>query len=384
MLEEYMQNIGYSKEQIDMIEASYPLRSYTESTLLYCLKNLVNYLRRNTFDNNDIIYITTVLPQLISMSIEDIKIKVDELLNHGISKINVYHIIKEYPYIIDMSNQRISNKYQILDELGFSNQAINSIIINQPSILNIDPSFLKNRYLFFKDYGYKQNEIHTIIEAIPELFLITTNKLQKKLDEYSSFGLKKDEIIKLTYYLPELFIFVKEELREKTFFMEEYGYPIEDIISIIKRVPIILKSSYISQLQTKWNVLEGLGFTSSEVVQITKENPYILLYCSDFIKENFDNFVQNNFYHKEVLEMILKTPLLLSYSKETMSHKLKYYKKFLLFDYIKENPHVLLYNIDIIKKREKYIKDKEYVDLFLNDSLFKKKYKVSREKLLGE
>ena len=58
MLEEYMQTIGYSREQMDMIEASLPLKSYTESTLLYCLKNLVNYLRRNTFDNEDIIGFT--------------------------------------------------------------------------------------------------------------------------------------------------------------------------------------------------------------------------------------------------------------------------------------------------------------------------------------
>ena len=166
--------------------------------------------------------------------------------------------------------------------------------------------------------------------------------------------------------------------------MEEYGYPIEDIISIIRRVPMILKSTYTSSLQSKWSVLEGLGFTPEEVVQITKSFPYLLLYCSDFIKENFDNLVSSDFYHREVLDMILNTPLLLGFSKDNINYKLKYYKKFLLYDYIKENPKVLLYNLDIIKKRESYIKDKEYTDLFLSDSLFQKKYHVSRKKMLGE
>ena len=177
-----MEGIGYSQDQIHLIESSYPINRYTESTLLYCMKNLVNYLHRNTFDNQDIIFITTTFPQIISMSIEEIKIKIEEFMNHSISKIHIYHMIKVYPYIIEMSLQRIRNKYQVFEELGFSLKATNSIFIKKPSILNIDPSTIKNRYQFFKDYGYRQNEIHTILEDIPELFLMTSNKILKKLD----------------------------------------------------------------------------------------------------------------------------------------------------------------------------------------------------------
>ena len=89
MLDEYMKEIGYSTDEIELIEDSYPLKSFSESTLLYCMKNLVNYLHRNTFDNFDIITLTTTIPQIISMSIEEIKIKITEFMDHNISKINI-------------------------------------------------------------------------------------------------------------------------------------------------------------------------------------------------------------------------------------------------------------------------------------------------------
>ena len=41
MLEEYMINIGYSDEQRELITNSYPLNTYTESTLLFNVKNII-------------------------------------------------------------------------------------------------------------------------------------------------------------------------------------------------------------------------------------------------------------------------------------------------------------------------------------------------------
>lgn len=383
MLDEYMKEIGYSTEQIELIEDSYPLKSYAESTLLYCMKNLVNYLHRNTFDNSDIISITTTIPQIISMSIEEIKIKITEFIDHSISKINIYQMIKEYPYIIEMSIQRIRNKYQIFEELGFTLSSTNNIFIHCPSILNVDPSSIRNHYQFFKDYGYKQDEIHTIFETIPQLFLLSTTKIQKRLEEYSAIGFKKDEIVKITYYLPEGLIIEKEEIMNRLKFMGDYGYQLNDIITIIKSVPMILSDYFTSSLEEKWLVLEEIGFSKDDVVSITKQNPYLLLYSKELLKDNYTHFVKRGFYHKEVLEMIKDTPLLLGFHKNNIDKKLDAYKDFGLFDYIKNHSSCLLCSLNYILKRKKYIKNNEWEDLFLNDVDFHKKYKVTRKQIIG-
>ena len=61
MLDEYMNVIGYTDEEISLIKKAYPINTYTESTLLYNIKNIVNYFRRNSLDNKDIIHITHII-----------------------------------------------------------------------------------------------------------------------------------------------------------------------------------------------------------------------------------------------------------------------------------------------------------------------------------
>lgn len=282
-----------------------------------------------------------------------------------------------------MSTQRIRNKYQIFEELGFNYTSTNNVFINCPSVLNVDPSSIRNHYQFFKDYGYRQDEIHKILETIPELFLLSTTKIEKKLDEYSTIGFKKDEIVKITYYLSEIFIYEKEEIMNRLKFMQDYGYELNDIITIIKSVPMILSNYFTNSLSEKWLVLEDIGFSKDDVVSITKQNPYLLLYTKEVLRDNYNHFVKRGFYHKEVLEMIKDTPLLLGFHKSNIDKKLDAYKEFGLFDYIKNHSNCLLYSLDYILKRKKYIKNDEWEDLFLNDVSFHKKYKVTREQIIG-
>lgn len=140
MFDEFMLNFGYTDDEIELIKNSYPLNTYTESSLLYNIKNLVNYFHRNTFDNEAIIKLTTTFPQIISMSQENIKIRVNELSSNGFNKIDIFNMIKQYPYIINMSNQRINNKYQTFIDLGFSIEDINKIFLNRTCVLNTDSS----------------------------------------------------------------------------------------------------------------------------------------------------------------------------------------------------------------------------------------------------
>ena len=77
MLEEYMLDLGYSTDQIKIIRNTYPKRVYSESTLLFNLKNLYNFLRRNGVLNKEFIKITITTPNIINESIENIKLKIE-------------------------------------------------------------------------------------------------------------------------------------------------------------------------------------------------------------------------------------------------------------------------------------------------------------------
>ena len=93
MLDEYMLGIGYSSFEVDTIKNIYPISKYSESTTLYNLKNLYNYLKNNNISNEDFVFITMTVPSVIIESIENIKIKV---FNEVLSLYFTYFYTKSY------------------------------------------------------------------------------------------------------------------------------------------------------------------------------------------------------------------------------------------------------------------------------------------------
>ena len=178
MLEEFMISLGHKDDEIDLIKSSYPLNTYTESTLLYKYKNLVNFFHRNGIDNESIRKITTTIPTSISMSIEDIKDKIKELSKYSLNKINVFQMIKNYPYILEMSSVRIQNKYELFKKLHFSTEDTNELLIRKTELLNKDPSYIEKHIQQLRDFGYDSKDIPTMINALPSLLEISLNTLK--------------------------------------------------------------------------------------------------------------------------------------------------------------------------------------------------------------
>lgn len=383
MLEEYMISIGHTEEEINLIKSSYPLNTYTESTFLYKYKNLVNYFHRNGIDNESIRKITTTIPTTISLSIEDIKDKVNEFGNYSLSKINIYKMIKCYPYILEMSSTRIKNKYQLFQKLRFTIEETNDLLIKKPDILNREPSIIEKRINDLINYGYDPNDIPSIINSLPSLIDMNINTIYKKQKELKSLGLNKAEIIRVTTYLPNIYNEDIQEIQSKLDFMTKNEYSLQDIITIIKKVPIILKKQNLEGIESAINNLILLGFSQNDIHYITTTNPYILLYSKDIINENFKVFNKYNYYNSEIIRMIIKTPILLTYNTKELKRRLDYYKDNNCLEIIKNNSNYLLISMDITSKRKKYI-DSNLNDLFISDFEFNKKYKITKEELLED
>ena len=99
MLEDYMISIGFSTDDIAFIRSTYFQPVYSENSILYNFKNIVNYFHRNQLSNDDIIFIVRSKPEIINTSIENIKLKIDELSSMGFNKTQIFRMIKTYPYI---------------------------------------------------------------------------------------------------------------------------------------------------------------------------------------------------------------------------------------------------------------------------------------------
>lgn len=382
MLEEYMKNIGYDEEQISFIMQSYPIKTYTESSLLSIFKNLVNFLHRNGFDNKTIVKITNTTPNTIMMSPENYKERMRDLYNYGFNKMEVLKMIENYPYILEMSKERINNKFILLEELGFSKEDSNDLLVQKTEILNKEATSIRNRMDYFKEYGYSEEDITSMINEVPDLIDMNLNTLNHKLEELRNFGFTDSEIRKITIYLPELYIYTKEDIDNKTKYLKENGYTTKNIINTIKKLPIILNHKNIERLEENIENLETLGFGKSDIVPLTEKNPYILLYSKDMISDTFKMFLQYGYYNAEVIHMIKDTPLLITYNMKELQKRMDYYKEKNLLETIKYNSKFLLYSLDFIKRREMFSKAKK--DYFITDEAFQEKYKKTREDILRE
>lgn len=381
MLEEYMINMGYSTQEIELIKNSYPINSTSDSTLLYNMKNLVNYLHRNTINNDGIIRITTTIPGIITRSIEDIKASVDELTKLSFTKIQIFSMFKTYPYIIDVSIGKISNLMSLLIDYGFSYDNTINIIVNFPSLINIDVGNIKLKFKFFLDFGYDVEEFIKLCIKMPSLLSLNKTKFSKKYDELTSLGLSKNDFIHISSLFPEIFNISVDEINDRLSLFFNNGFSKTNTFNIIKKIPIVLDDNYIVRITNSFECLKRLDFTSDDIIKLCLINPYILLYDYHIIESNFKNFVKYNLYYKEVRDMILNTPLLLTYNSMEISRRLTFYQKNKLIDYVKNNSKFLLFNLDFIKNRLKYVND-SYGDLFISDISFFKKYHVTRNNIV--
>ena len=150
MFEEYLLDIGYTEEQINIIRN---YSSYSSSTLLYNIKILYNFFKENNITNNEFINITVTNPSIILESIDNIKLKLYELSTFGFNKLDSINILKTYPYILDINTDRIKTRLNKFIDLGFSKENIIYIITNNAYLLRGDFSSYKRKFDFFLEYG---------------------------------------------------------------------------------------------------------------------------------------------------------------------------------------------------------------------------------------
>ena len=385
MFDEYLLDIGYSKDQISIIRNFHSL--YSSSTLLYNIKSLYNFFKENNISNTEFINITMTYPAIILESIDNIKLKLYELNTLGFNKLNSINILKTYPYVLEISLDKIRNRLNKFVELGFSKESIINIITNSAYLLRGDFSSYKRRFDYFIEYGYSKKNTLKIFTEISELFDCNITIIKNKINDFKNIGFNDTDIIKITSLLPNLFMVNTNIINDKFKYLIEFGYKDIDITQIIKKIPIILKSIYLENINNKIDNLIKLGFNKDEIILITCNNPYVFLYSEDNITNKFDSLL-DYVVKDDLIKMCSNFPLIFGYCTSNLIEKIEYYNKLKINDSYIDNSKILIYPLELIKARYFFLSKKvninkdNYDTLFLEDYKFYKKYKIKTTKLL--
>ena len=387
MLDEYLNTLGYSKEQIKTIHNIFPSSRYSESTLLYNIKNLYNYLQNNDVTKKEFIYITMTTPNIISESIENIKLRIEDLKSLGFNKINSFKIFKNYPYILEISNDKMQRRINKFKDLGFTKDSIIYFISEKAFLFRGDFSYYKKLLDYFIDYGYSKKTTINIFSNIPDLFDFTIEDIKEKQQDLNNMGFSNTDVIRITSLMPNLFLSTSDIINDNFNYLTSFGYTNRDIIETIKKIPIVLKDEYQLEIINKLDSLLKLGFDNKSIILMTCNNPYIFLYSEENLIEKYNSLLTYSFEKDEINKLLTNLPIIFGYDINYIDKLIKLYKKLKLDKYIIDNSKVLLFDIDLIKARYSYLSKKINIDnnindLFLLDYIFNKKYKINNDKLL--
>ena len=374
MLEEYLLDIGYKEKQIQLLKNNYYLKREAPHTLIFSFKTLLQYLSKNGFSNQDFIDVTIKNPNLLGVSIENIKNRVQEVISLGFQKNQVFELIKGYPYLLEITKRTLQSRVKNLAKMGFSKEQITSL----PILLSYDHSSFQKLFQNFVHVGYSKKETICLFAKDSSFIDYSEKELLKKVRKLKELGYDEESVYAISSLYPKLLV---DENYLYQFFspLLDKSFSIQDIIEITKKVPSILEEEYQDYIENGFEPYESFQFRTEEYHSIIMKHPYLLLYPNDYIKDRLLLLQDFNFSIDNIKKIILQEPIILSYHKKTLSNRLSFFEKEGIKDLVFSSLMGLIYSEDFLKKRMIYLKKNHgnLEDVLLDEEVFKRKHQSS-------
>ena len=243
MLYEYMNMLGYSKKEIELIRSSHSLVNYKEETLCNKVKDIFQCLL------------------LIGYTSQEIK-----------------KMTKTYPSIYSYSVQNIESKIEDMIEIGYTKDEIMKMTKLSPQIYGFDIESMSNQIKDFVDYGFNKEDVIKMTKSFPALYNYDfKNNILVKIEELMKLGYSKEEVIKMSITCPSLYSHKINDitLNDVINSIIKFRYTREDAIYIIKLYPQAIGGS-IKNLEDKLNYYDSIDLHDIAII-----NPVRLMQSVD-------------------------------------------------------------------------------------------------------
>ena len=222
-VEEKLESLGYTKEDIEEIINTYPISGIKTETLLKNITRNYNLLLDVGYSQDDIIKITKGLPSIYSITAENIKQKIESMEGLGYSKEEVLKIGKSLPGIYGYKIENIKQKIEYMESLGYSKEEVLKIGKRLPTIYSLSTDNLNRKIEHMKSLGYSKEEILKITKSQPEIYALSIENIKQKIKDIESLGYSKEEVLKMAKGLPAIYSLSIENIRQKIEYYDSIG-----------------------------------------------------------------------------------------------------------------------------------------------------------------
>ena len=272
-------NFGYTKEESKEILNTYSLNTYKPETLKKKIEEINMYMEKLGYSKEEVIKMTKSLPVIYSLSIDNIKQKIEDIEKLGYSKAEVIKITKSMPSLYGYSIDTLKQKIEDMEKLGYSRAEVIKMTKSLPSIYGYSIDNIKKKIEDIEKLGYSKEEVIKMTKSLPAIYGYSIDNIKQKIDFYDSIGLHELAIndtkqlmqsVSLSY---ARYMFYKEkniEITDKSYnklfinqkqFQKAYGITKEELLE---------KYDYQAYIQQKKT--QDLG---KETLEIQKGTSYI-------------------------------------------------------------------------------------------------------------
>ena len=147
-LKEEFIKLGYTEEDYEIIKNNHAIINIKDETLIKKLKDNYAFFLKNGYTKEEVIKMTKILPSIYSLSIENIKQKIEDMIALGYTKEEVIKMTKILPSIYSLSIESIKQKIEYYDSINMHELAI---VDAKQLMQSVNLSYA--RYSFYKDRG---------------------------------------------------------------------------------------------------------------------------------------------------------------------------------------------------------------------------------------
>jgi len=281
---------------------------------------------------------------------------------------------------------------EYLNSLGYDKKAIDKLLKNKRFHVT-DKSFLiKNIdeiWSLFTKIGFKKLEIIKITKNEPSLLEYDCNTLENKIDEFLKMGFKDKELFKMIKLYPTILVLDIQKIINRIDFWIGLGFSHKEVFSMVKTFPSIIGYSK-AYCVDRIDDLEKCGYTMSDIRKMTVAYPQLFSLCIQNIQTRLDDLEYYGLTCEQIKKITLGYPKIFGYSKKNVKEKIICYKKLNIIKFVVEHPMYLIGGVALIQARANYLSQIEYDyennprNLFLNNTSFKRRFKISKEDLLSK
>ena len=181
-LKEEFIKLGYTEEDYEIIRNNYSVNHIKDETLIKKLKDNFAFLIKMGYTKEEIIKMTKSIPQIYSLSIENMKQKIEDIISLGYTKEEVIKMTKILPAIYGYSIENMKQKIDFYDSIDMHELAV---IDSKKLMQSVNLSYA--RYSFYKDRGIdidmnNYRKLFVEQKKFEKAYRITKKELLEKYD----------------------------------------------------------------------------------------------------------------------------------------------------------------------------------------------------------